>query len=121
MLCVAVAGVVLALAPENFTLGWTHSVAHTRWTERWEVTDAGLRPVEAEVQGPGAGMEIPDDAVRIADGWRYRPHLPPQREVLLAASGETPSGWMFCALGACQELGRQAGQPIRLWTAPDCG
>lgn len=121
MLCVAVAGAVLALATDHFTLSWTHSVARTRWTERWEVTETTLRPVEAELQGPGAGMEIPDDAVRTAQGWRYTPHVPAQLEVVLAASGETPGGWMICALGECHELGRQAGPPLRLWAAADCG
>jgi len=121
MLCVAVAGAVLAFATDHFTLSWTHSVARTRWNERWDVTETALRRIEAEVQGPGAGMEIPDDALRTTQGWRYTPRIPAQREVVLAASGETPGGWLFCTMEECRELGRQAGPPLRLWVGDSCG
>lgn len=120
-LCVAAAGSVLALAVTGFELSWTHSVTRGLWWERWEVAEAGLRPVEARIEGSGAGMEVPEGA-RLSDGvWRYTPTLPPQREVFLAASGATGGGWTLCAAGRCLELGAEAGPPARLWQAEDCG
>ena len=121
MLCVATAGAVLALATQTFTLDWTHSVTRTRWHEVWAVGPAGLRPVAAEVQGPGAGMEIPDGAQRVPGGWRYRVQVPLQAVVLLASSGSTPSGWRLCAAGACHDLGTTEGDPLRLWWGDGCG
>ncbi|EGJ23112.1 DUF1850 domain-containing protein [Cereibacter sphaeroides] len=120
-LCVAAGAAVLSLAASSFTLSWTHSVEHVEWWERWEVTEAGLRPVEARIQGSGAGMELPPDAWREADGWHYVPRLPPQREVRLAASGMTGGGWRLCAAGRCHDLGAAATEGIRLWQSADCG
>lgn len=119
-LCILAGGKALALAVGTFTLSWTHSVQHTTWWERWEVTGAGLRPVEARVTSAGAGMEAPPDAILEPDGWHYFPKLPLQREVFLAASGATLGGWTLCAEGACHEIGAAAGAPIRLWVAPGC-
>ncbi|MBD3788130.1 MAG: DUF1850 domain-containing protein [Sphingomonadales bacterium] len=119
-LCIAAGGPVLALAVGGFTLSWNHSVEHITWWERWEVTGTGLRPVEARVIGPGAGMEAPEGATRHADGWHYRPDLPPQPEVFLAASGATGAGWTLCAAGACHEIGATEGAPVHLWVALDC-
>ncbi|AZB63137.1 DUF1850 domain-containing protein [Cereibacter sphaeroides] len=120
-LCVAAGAAVLSLAASSFTLSWTHSVEHVEWWERWEVTEAGLRPVEARIQGSGAGMELPPDAWREADGWHYVPRPPPQREVRLAASGMTGGGWRLCAAGRCHDLGATATEGIRLWQSADCG
>lgn len=119
-LCVAAGGKVIALVASSFTLSWSHSVAHTEWWERWEVTEMGLRPVEARISGAGAGMEPPPDAVRMDDGWHYRPNLPPQREVFLAASGATGGGWRLCVADDCRELGAEQDAPLRLWQAEDC-
>lgn len=120
-LCIAAGGKVIALVASSFTLGWTHSTAHTEWWERWEVTAEGLRPVEARITGTGAGMEPPPDAVLRADGWHYRPDLPPQREVFLAASGATGGGWQLCTDKECLTLGAVPGKPLRLWQAEECG
>lgn len=120
MLCIATAAGVLALAAETFTLSWTHSVARQEWREDWEVSAAGLRPVAAEISGPGAGMELPEGAWRVPGGWRYRVALPPQPEVHLAASGATGAGWRLCAAGRCHRLGEVAEAPIRLWSGA-CG
>lgn len=120
MLCIAAGGKVLALAVSTFTLNWTHSVQHTDWWERWEVSDAGLRPVEARITSAGAGMEPPPNAVRQADGWHYRPSLPLQRDVFLGASGATGDGWKLCAAGACRVLGAEPDVPLHLWTAAVC-
>lgn len=121
MICIAAAGVVLALAADDFTLRWQHSVTHTRWEERWQASPEGLRPVEAFVQSPGPGMEIPDHARRVRGGWRYSVDMPPQKEVLLASSGTTGSGWTLCAAGHCLDLGQRPDEPLRLWQAEECG
>lgn len=120
-LCIAAGGAVLALAVQGFTLDWTHSVTRGIWWERWEVSPAGLRPVEARITGNGAGMEVPEGARFDGTGWTYAPALPPQREVVLAASGSTGGGWRLCAQSTCRVLGEAAGAPVRLWQADDCG
>lgn len=120
MLCLATGTKVLAFAVSTFTLSWTHSVQRTEWWERWEVTEAGIRPVEARVTSSGAGMEAPEGAVEEADGWHYVPHLPPQRQVFLGASGATVGGWTLCAGDSCQVVGAKAGAPLALWSDKDC-
>lgn len=120
MLCVASAATVLALEASSFTLGWTHSVERIRWEERWEVTPLGLRPTLGRVEASGAGMEVPEGAIFQDGAWQYVPALLPQREVWLAASGMTGSGWRLCVSDSCHELGASAEAPIRLWSAESC-
>lgn len=120
MLCIATAAGVLALAAESFTLSWTHSVERQIWREEWEVQPEGLRPVAAEITGPGAGMELPEGAWQVPGGWRYRVALPLLPEVRLAASGETPDPWRLCTAAGCHLLGAKAEAPVRLWSAPIC-
>ncbi len=63
--CLLVAGVVRATLPgPEFTLAWQHSVAKTRWEERYRVEGDRLLLAEACVEGTGAGMEPPPEAVR---------------------------------------------------------
>lgn len=113
-LCVAAAGQALTLAVSAFTLGWTHSVEKTAWQEDWRVTPAGLELVEARVQGSGAGMEPPADAVFENGWWRYRPAIAPLSALRLAASGATGGGWRLCAAGTCRELGAAAGEAVTI-------
>lgn len=120
MLCVAAGGMVLSLAVETFTLHWTHSVTRGLWWERWEIREAGIRPVEARVTGSGAGMDPPEGAVLVDGAWSYIPNLPPQQEVFLAASGATGGGWHLCTQGICHTLGADQGPPVRLWQSPHC-
>jgi len=120
MLCVASGVTVLAaLAASGFTLSWTHSVARTTWWERWQITGAGLAPVEARITGAGAGMEPPSDATFRDGAWHFVPQIGPQQQVILAASGASGSGWRLCASGHCRDL-PEDGHPLHLWTAPDC-
>ena len=121
MLCIATAGNALALAVTTFTLSWTHSVEHTQWRETWQVRDRQLQLIKATVEGPGAGIDVPQGARMTPDGWTYRPNLPPQSTLLLAASGMTPSSWLLCADGDCHELGKGVGEEVALWAAPTCG
>ncbi len=112
-LCVS-GGAVAKLTVAAFTLAWTHSVERVRWEEDWRVTPAGLQLIAARVKGSGAGME-PGDGARLVDGWwSWLPDRPPQRELVLAASGATGGGWTLCAGGECLGLGAAAGAPIRL-------
>jgi hypothetical protein len=112
--CVAAAGVALHLAVASFTLSWVHSVEKIPWQESWQADADGLRPIEARIKGSGAGMDPPEDAV-LRDGWYvFHPQVPPLREVVLAASGETVSGWTLCTADACHELGATASAPVRI-------
>ncbi len=113
-LCVLAAGKVTALAATAFTLSWTHSVQKTRWEEDWRLTPAGLELVEARVQGSGAGMEPPETAVLRDGSWIWRPALPPQRKLVLAASGATGDGWTLCAGAACRQIGADPGDPVEI-------
>lgn len=120
MLCIASFGNLLALATTSFTLSWTHSVEHTEWRETWQVAGNQLQLTEARVEGPGAGIDVPGAARMTPTGWVYKPTLPPQFRLLLAASGMTPSGWTLCASGECRELGTRSGGPIEIWAAATC-
>ena len=57
----------------------------------------------------------PGDGAMLQDGWWiYAPKLPPQREIVLAASGATGEGWKLCAAQTCREIGAIPGQPVDL-------
>lgn len=128
MLCILTGGKVIALAVTGFTLSWDHSVQHIEWWERWQVSDRGLRPVEARVTGSGAGIDLPPDAVWKSDGWHYQPRLPWQKSVHLGASGATRGGgWTLCPDdadkpngAACLILGATPEADLHLQSAPDC-
>lgn len=114
-LCIVAAGRVATLAATAFTLSWTHSVQKTGWEEDWRVEPAGLRLVEARVKGSGAGMDPPDGAVLQGEWWAYRPSLPLQERLVLAASGATGEGWSLCVDGGgCRTLGAEADAPVVL-------
>ena len=102
--CLFVAGALrAAIAADDITVAWTHSVAKTRWEERYEVGRDALRLVEARVQGSGAGMDPAPDAV-FRDGWyTWRPALAPLDEVRLTLSSYT-RGYDLCWRGRCQRL-----------------
>lgn len=105
-LCLSRAATTVVVAASHFSLSWTHSIEKIRWEEQWQVTPAGLVVVDASIQGSGAGMEPPDDAVLRDGAWHYRPRVPPQPEVVLAASNFT-ADHTLCARDRCQ--------PLRQW------
>jgi hypothetical protein len=114
-LCLARGSLSVAIAASQFQLSWTHSIEKVRWEEHWRVTPTGLVIDEALVRGSGAGMEPPEGAV-LRDGvWHYRPALPPQASVTLAASGFTPDHTL-CTNGLCKALQAWIGGdgPVRL-------
>lgn len=102
------------IAATAFALSWSHSVEKTLWQEEWVIENGRLRIVEARVEGSGAGMEPPEGAILRDGAWRYKPDLPPQDRLVLAASGATAGGWTLCASGTCREIGKQAGDVIEI-------
>ncbi|MGF7177164.1 DUF1850 domain-containing protein [Azospirillum doebereinerae] len=117
----ALGGALLAALPgPSFTLSWTHSIEKTEWREEWRVEAQRLVPVEARVQGTGAGMEPGPDA-RQVDGWLvWVPNLPPQDSLTLAASSFT-ADHRLCAGGDCRPLADWTGrrdEPVTLRACP---
>ena len=103
-LCLAAGALVVALGRGEVTLSWRHSVQKTLWEEVWRATPAGLEIVEARIEGSGAGMDPPDGA-RLVDGfWRWRPALPPLKEMVMRRSGAT-ADWRICLAGQCRPMG----------------
>jgi hypothetical protein len=113
-LCILGLAHTVVLPAALFSLSWTHSVEGTRWEESWRVSEAGLQIIEARVKGSGAGME-PSQGADLHDGWWvFRPEVPPQNKLILAASGATQDGWTLCAVGVCRSLGKNPSSPITL-------
>jgi len=114
-ICITTAGGLMKIAAASFVLSWTHSVETIPWQDHWSVTDQGLVLTEARIKGSGAGMEPPEDAV-LRNGWdSYHPHIPPRRDIVLAASGKTGGGWTLCAGQTCTDLGKEAeAEPIHI-------
>jgi hypothetical protein len=108
----------IVYATSLFTLAWTHSVEKTRWEEDWRATPAGLEVTTARIEGSGAGMEPPPDAVREGRFWAYHPKLAPQKAVALARSGATDGGWQICFAGVCHEVPETPGGPAVLTSCP---
>ncbi|MGQ9371752.1 DUF1850 domain-containing protein [Azospirillum sp. A39] len=109
--CIATLGGALlaALPGDRFTLSWTHSIEKVEWQEDWRVADGRLAVVQARVKGSGAGME-PGEGAHLIDGWwTWRPEVPPQNRVVLAASSFT-SDHQLCVGGDCR--------PLHAWTGP---
>ena len=71
-LCIAAGGKLIALAATAFSLSWTHSVEKTVWSENWIVQGNALKVVEASVEGSGAGIELPENAVLRDGRWAWR-------------------------------------------------
>ncbi len=115
-LCLAAGSKVTAFAFTAFTLSWTHSVERVRWEEDWYLQANRLAITEARVQGSGAGMEPASDATLMNGWWRWTPDLPPQRSLVLAASGATGGGWTICSQDktACREIGKQSADPVTI-------
>lgn len=102
-LCLVAGGLVVALGSSELTLSWRHSVQKTLWEEVWREIPAGLVIDEARIEGSGAGMDPPDGAL-LRDGfWRWRPALPPQRDVVMRRSGAT-ADWQVCIAGRCRTM-----------------
>jgi hypothetical protein len=108
-LCLASGGFIKVIAVGAFTLSWMHSVEKTTWEEDWVVQDKTLHLVSARVQGTGAGMEIPEGAVREGKWYRWTPTLKPLKLLTLSRSGSTQD-WQICVTQGCTSLGNIVGE-----------
>lgn len=123
-LCLGLAGVVwMALPVRELTLAWTHTVEKIRWEEDYRVTANGLVLGEARIQGSGAGMEIPEDAVWRGGVWRYQRMLPSSQPLRLARTPEA-GDYQLCFESTCHVLSEWLGPPradrpwLALWSCP---
>ncbi|KQU52547.1 hypothetical protein ASG72_06340 [Bosea sp. Leaf344] len=115
-LCLAAGALLVSLGASEITLSWRHSVQKTLWEEVWRAEPGGVRLVEARIQGSGAGMDPPPDAV-LRDGfWRWTLRLPVQAEIVMRRSGAT-ADWRVCSEGRCRPMGDylpEAADPVTL-------
>lgn len=116
--CLLAGAMMLILAGDEFRLEWVHSVENVAWREFWRISDGMLVLTGAAIKGSGAGMEPGPDA-ELRDGWWvWQPHLQPQRQLLLAASGDTQSPWTLCDPFDCFPIGEAAGPPVSVRPCP---
>ena len=106
LICLFVAGALRAALPTSeLTLAWTHSVEKTRWEEGYRVDGQRLRLVVARIEGSGAGMDPPPDAV-LRDGyWTWHPDAAPFTELRLTLSSYV-ADYELCWRGRCATLRR---------------
>lgn len=105
MLCLLAGGMTAHLMTADITLSWRHSVEHTVWQEDWHAGADGLHLVAARIEGSGAGMEPPPDAVLKHGYWTWIPKLPPLPKVVLRRSGAT-ADWQVCRAKTCVAMDR---------------
>lgn len=108
-ICLLVAGALRATLPVGeFTLNWQHSVEKTLMQERYRVSGERLALVEARVQGFGAGVEAPPDAVLQGGWWSWRPQMAPLAEIHLTRSSYTRD-YELCWSDRCASLSALIG------------
>ena len=115
-LCLFAGASIVRLGVAALTLAWTHSVEKTQWEEDWRLTAQGLVIAESRIQGTGAGMEPPADTRFDGKWYRWRPKLPPLKEVVLRRSGEA-GDWRVCREGECVAMGElvpDEADPVQL-------
>jgi hypothetical protein len=118
--CLLAAGTVARLGTVALTLAWTHSVEKIRWEEDYRATPAGIVVTQDRIQGTGAGMEPPLGSTFDGKWWRYKPDLPPQRQIVLRRSSAT-ADWQVCIRGSCKPMGdylTKDADPVTLATCP---
>lgn len=98
-----VAGLLVAPLGEAVTLQWTHSIQKTLWEEDYRLQGDALKLTSARIQGTGAGMEPPPDAVLRDGAWHYTPALPPLPGVQLRHSPHV-APYVVCVAGDCRPL-----------------
>lgn len=107
-ICLALGTHHARLPVQHFTLSWMHSVEKTQWQEDYTLRGDRLVLTEARLQGTGAGMEPPPDAVLRGRWWHYVPHLPPLPELRLTLSPYT-ADYKLCWRGQCHALATMMG------------
>lgn len=118
-LCIIVGTALHTLPARTFTLRWQHTVEKIAWEEDYIVAGEWLYLSGARVQGSGAGMEPPPDAVRIGNAWHYRPRERWFRQVQLARS-DVGRDYELCVDGTCQPLSSWAPAPLAPTTLTPC-
>jgi hypothetical protein len=104
-----VAGALRAVLPDaDFTLEWRHSVQKTPWREHYRADGDGLVLDVASIEGTGAGMEPPSDAVQYDGRWVWYPHtrLP---ELRLTYSRHAADYTLCGAQSGCRTLAGWTG------------
>jgi hypothetical protein len=118
--CLLAAGATIRLGTIALTLAWTHSIEKIRWEEDYRLTPAGIVLQQDRIQGTGAGMEPPPDAIFDGKWWRYKPHLAPLPQVVMRRSGAT-ADYQVCIGGTCKAMGEYVGadaDPVTLTRCP---
>lgn len=102
-LCIVVGTALVQVPAQRFTLRWQHTVEKILWEEDYVVAGEWLYLSGARVQGSGAGMEPPPDAVKVGTAWHYRPPQRWHREVRLARSA-FGLDYELCIDDACRPM-----------------
>jgi hypothetical protein len=111
-ICLALGARHVSLPADHFTLAWTHTVEKTQWQEDYAIRGNGLALTEARIQGTGAGMEPPPDALLQRGWWHYVPRLPVLPELRLTLSPYT-ADYRICWNGRCRSLAQVIGAKQR--------
>lgn len=98
-----VAGLLVAPLGEAVTLQWIHSIQKTLWAEDYRLRGSKLELTSARVQGTGAGMEPPPDAIYRDGAWHYTPALPLLATVTLRHSPYV-APYTVCTGNDCRPL-----------------
>ena len=118
-LCIIVGTALHTLPARRFTLRWEHTVEKVVWEEDYVVAGEWLYLAGARVQGSGAGMEPPPDAIRVGTAWHYRPKERWLREVKLARS-DVGRDYELCVDGDCKPMSSWAPAPLAPTTLAPC-
>ena len=73
LLCLTAPDYAVRVPADRFTLVWQHSIEKIDWEEDYVVAGRWLYLSGARIRGTGAGMEPPEDAVRVGGIYTYRP------------------------------------------------
>ena len=103
LLCLTAPGLAVSLPAERFTLVWQHSIEKIDWEEDYVVAGPWLYLSGARIRGTGAGMEPPDDAVRVGGVYAYRPAQRWFRSLNLARSTFV-ADYRLCIDGRCAPM-----------------
>jgi hypothetical protein len=102
-LCIVVGTALVSIPAQRFTLRWQHTVEKVVWEEDYVVAGEWLYLSGARVQGSGAGMEPPPDAIKVGSAWHYRPTLRWHRELALARA-EFGRDYEVCVDERCRTM-----------------
>ena len=103
LLCLTAPGHTVSLPADRFTLVWQHSIEKIDWEEDYVVAGDWLYLAGARIRGTGAGMEPPDDAVRVGGVYVYRPAQRWFRSLDLARS-DFVQDYRLCIDGRCAPM-----------------